>query len=324
MKRALAEFSYEDTLRWFESKGVKGFVTEDGGRIFPKSQDAMEVVGALLRALDGVRIICNHKVTELPESNVLVITAGGGPGMEILKGLPVKIEPPVPSLFSFNVSDSPSGGRSAVTSLMGLSMEAALSIPGSGLRAEGPLLITDWGFSGPAALRLSSYAARYLAGQAYHCPLNVRWCSSDESALRAELEALKASNPHKLLKSVHPDGIASRLWEFLLERTGLGGSRTWTELGPKWMGRLVQNLLCDTYYINGKTRFRDEFVTCGGVSLSSVKLSSLECKERPGLFFAGEILDVDAVTGGFNLQAAWSTAHLVAKTIISRYDTEIQ
>ena len=324
MKRALAEFSTEKTLEWFKKIGVGGFVTEEGGRIFPASQDAMEVVRALKNALCGVEIICNHKLTVLPDSDVVVLTTGGGPGMDILKGLPVETLPPVPSLFTFNVSDKPSGVRSEVTALMGLSVDASLSIPGSGLRSEGPLLITDWGFSGPAALRLSAYAARYLAERSYRCPLNVRWASSDEASLRTEIHALKSSNPNKLLKSVHPEGIPSRLWEYLLDRTGVRDGRTWSELGPKWEGRLVQTLLCDSYHISGKTRFREEFVTCGGVALSSVNLKTMECKERPGLYFAGEILDVDAVTGGFNLQAAWSTAHMAAKTIISKYGTQIR
>jgi len=324
MKRALAEFSPSDTLDWFRKKGVRGFVTEDGGRIFPASQDAMEVVRTLISAMDGVEIIYNNKVSQIPDDDIVILTSGGGPGMEILKDLPLELVPPVPSLFSFNLSDTPAGGRSALCTLSGLSADASLGIPGSSFRSEASLLITDWGLSGPAALRLSSYAARYLADCGYHCPLNIRWSSSDEAGLRKELEILKSANGRKLIKSVHPEGIPSRLWEYLLGRAGIREGQTWAELGPKWMGRLVHTVLCDSYHISGKTRFRDEFVSCGGVSLSSVNLKTLECKQRPGLFFAGEILDVDAVTGGFNLQAAWSTAHLVAKTLISRYDTQIQ
>ena len=321
MKRALAEFSYRNTLEWFERRGVR-FVVEDGGRIFPASQDAREIVDVLLASLQGVRVEGNCRVSALPDSDAVVLTTGGGPGMDILKSVPVETVPPVPSLFSFNISDTPEGGRSGITSLMGLSQDVILSIPGTKMRSEGSLLITDWGFSGPAALRLSSYAARHLAECGYNSPVMVRWSRENESAVSKELSDIKSANPQKLLKSVHPEGLMARLWEHILSRCAFRDGQTWAEIGSKGMNRLVQTLLCDTYFIHGKTRFKDEFVTCGGVSLSSVNLSSLECKQRQGLFFAGELLDVDAVTGGFNLQAAWSTAYIVAKSIITRYDTQ--
>ena len=321
MKMALAEFSPSKTLEWFQRRGVK-FVTEEGGRVFPASQDSGEIVRTLLKALAGVEIRCRCKVEALPDSRFVIVTTGGGPGMDLLGKLPVDTVPPVPSLFSFNISDAPEGGRSTLTTLMGLSVPAALSIPGSNFKAEGDLLITDWGLSGPAALRLSSYAARHLAECGYNSPLNIRWSQSDGQELGGELEALKAANPRKLLKSAYPEGIPARLWEYLVSRAGLRERQTWGELGQKGINRLVQMMLCDAYYIHGKTRFRDEFVSCGGVSLDSVNRQTLECKQHPGLYFAGEVLDIDAVTGGFNLQAAWSTAHIVAKSIISKYDTQ--
>ena len=321
LKRALAAFSYKDTLAWFERRGVR-FVVEDGGRVFPASQDAMQIVDVLLDALKGVEIKCGTAVSTLPESDIVVITTGGGAGMQILNNLPVETVPPVPSLFTFNISDAPGAGRSTITSLMGLAQEVILSIPGTKFRSKGDLLITDWGFSGPAALSLSSNAARHLADHGYACPICVRWSLSDEMQTSAEISSLKKLNPRKLVRTVHPGGIPSRLWEHILARSGLRKDITWDELGSKGQNRLVQTLICDTYFISGKTRFREEFVTCGGVSLSSVNLNNLECKQRPGLYFAGEVLDVDAVTGGFNLQAAWSTASIVAKSIISRYDTQ--
>ena len=321
MKRALADFSYRDTLTWFERRGVR-FVVEDGGRVFPASQDAGEIVRVLLKALDGVQIECGNRVTDLPKADIVVVTTGGAAGMEILKNLPVETVPPVPSLFSFNISDTPQGGRSEITALMGLSQDVTLGIPGTKLRSEGALLITDWGFSGPAALRLSSYAARYLADLGYSCPVSVRWMAGSEAETASELAGIKAANPKKLVRSAHPEGVSARLWEHIVVRNGLRADITWAELGSKGKNRLVQTLLCDTYFIHGKTRFRDEFVSCGGVSLSSVNIKTLECKQHPGLYFAGEVLDVDAVTGGFNLQAAWSTAYMVAKSIISNYDTQ--
>lgn len=321
MKRALAEYPAGQVLDWFRRRGVE-FVTEDGGRIFPASMDAGEIVRTLLGALDGVRIDCNTRVENLDDSAFTVITTGGGRGMEILRNLPVEIVQPVPSLFTFNLSDTEAGGRSLLCTLMGTSTKAVLSIPGTRFRSEGDLLITDWGLSGPAALRLSSYAARHLAGDGYRSPLIIRWMSRTEEEIRTLISCIGEANPRKMIKSVHPDGISIRLWEYLLQRSGLREGMVWSELGSRGLNRLVQVILADDYYISGKTRFRDEFVSCGGVSLSSVNMKTLECKERAGVFFAGEVLDVDAVTGGFNLQAAWSTAHIVAKTIINRYDTQ--
>ena len=321
MKRALAEYSSEDALEWFRGRGVS-FVKEDGGRFFPASQDAGEIVRTLLNALRGVEIICNQKIDALPDADVVVVCTGGAAGMEILKGLPLEIVPPVPSLFTFNISNSAAGGKSGICELMGLSVGAALSIPGSKFRSEGELLITDWGFSGPATLRLSSYSARHLAELNYNSALNVRWTALTEEEIHTFIDSCRRSNPRKLVKSLHPDGIPARLWEYLAERSGIAAERIWAELGQKGINKLVQVLICDTYYIHGKNRFREEFVTCGGVSLTSVNLKTLECKQREGLYFAGEVLDVDAVTGGFNLQAAWSTAHLAAKSIINKYDTQ--
>ena len=321
MKRVLADYSWQDTLKWFKCRGVR-FVTEEGGRIFPESQDAGEIVRVLLDALEGVPVECGKRITVLPEADYVVVTTGGAGGMEILKNLPVEAVPPVPSLFSFNISDSLHGGRSEITTLMGLSQNVMLGIPGTSLRSEGALLITDWGFSGPAALRLSAYSARYLAEKGYSSPVSVRWLAISEAESVSILSRLKASNPRKLVRSVHPECLPARLWEHIVSRSGLRPDISWGELGSKGMNRLAQTLLCDIYYIHGKTRFRDEFVTCGGVSLSSINAKTLECKQHPGLYFAGEVLDVDAVTGGFNLQSAWSTANKVAKSIISNYDSQ--
>ena len=321
MKRALAEFSFHDTLEWFRRHGVE-FRTEEGGRIFPASQDSGEIVQTLSKALKGVDIRCKCKVESLPESDFTVVTTGGGPGMDILKNLPVETIPQVPSLFSFNISDRPEGGRSTLSGLSGLSLPAILSIPGTSFRTEGDLLITDWGLSGPAALRLSSYAARYLAECCYNSSLNIRWSLKNEGELGTELVTIKNDNPRKLLKSVHPEGIPARLWDYLISRAGLRDTQVWGELGQKGMNRLIGILLCDSYCIHGKTRLREEFVSCGGVSLSSINLKTLESRQCPGLYFAGEVLDVDAVTGGFNLQAAWSTSYMAAKSIIRKYDTQ--
>ena len=318
MKRALKEFSAADTVRWFENAGLP-LVEQDDHRIFPASQNAMDVVNTLLAALQGVRMECNAKVSDPlgEDADFYVVCTGGGKGMEILRNLPVETEAAVPSLFSFNLSDGPDGGRSAVCSMMGLSVEARLSIPATRLSAEGPLLITDWGFSGPAAIGLSSYAARFLASKQYRSALLVNWTAQDEESIRTALKSCRVESPRRLVSSVNPFSLPGRLWQYLCDKSGMRSTQTWAELGNKGLNRLAATVGSDEYYINGKTRFRDEFVTCGGVSLASLDMRTLESRNRPGLYFAGEVLDVDALTGGFNLQGAWTTAYIVSKSIIN-------
>lgn len=318
MKRGLKEFSSSDALAAFEQMGLS-FTVQTDNRIFPASQNAMDVVNAILHALDGIRIECGVMVDDVLayDADYYVVATGGGKGMELLKNLPVDIEPPVPSLFTFNICDIPDGGRSGITALMGLAVNVRLSIPSSGFSSEGDLLITDWGFSGPAAISLSSYSARYLAGRSYRCPLIVNWVLCDENSVREKLLDAHDSSSKKQIRNFNPFRLPQRLWEYLCIKAGLRPGQVWGELGSKGCNRLASILTADSYFIWGKTRFRDEFVTCGGVSLSSVNLNTLECKHRPRLYFAGEVLDIDAVTGGFNLQAAWTTAYIVSKSIIN-------
>ena len=197
---------------------------------------------------------------------------------------------------------------------MGIVVEAALIIPGAGFKASGPLLVTDWGLSGPATLKLSSYAARYLADCGYKAPLAINWLVVREDEAREVLREYIGINPQKQVKSTHI--LPARLWEHIVRRSGLREDIRWAELGNKGLNKLAATLTSDNYFIEGKSKFREEFVTCGGVSLEEVSLSSLESKKHPGLYFAGEVLDIDAITGGFNLQAAWSTGYIVAKSIV--------
>ena len=201
---------------------------------------------------------------------------------------------------------------------MGLVVEASVSIPGTPFKADGPLLITDWGLSGPAVLRLSSYAARHLAETGYKAPLSVNWLSAGESDIRALLNALAADNPRKQVTNTPPAGLPSRLWNYLTDKAGLRPDIRWAEVGSRGFNKLVGVLSQDSFEIAGKTRFREEFVTCGGVALSNVDFATLECKKHPGLYFAGEVLDIDAITGGFNLQAAWTTGFAVAQSIAEK------
>ena len=338
MKRLLRVFSQEDTWRWFESAGVP-LVLQDDHCVFPQSQDAMDIVHALLRRMDGVNLrlrtpVQSIKVSETPGQaggdgivvpgltghllvdgepcDAVVVTTGGAPkGLPMLDSLGLEWVPTVPSLFTFTIQDE------GLRSLMGLVVEASVSIPGTAFQAGGPLLITDWGLSGPAVLKLSSHAARHLHDAGYKAPLSVNWLALNENEVRALLQGMAGEYPRKQVTSTPPARLPSRLWEHLVRKAGLRSDIRWAELGSKGLNRLVATLTQDTYPIAGKTRFREEFVTCGGVSLSNIDPSTLACRRYPGLYFAGEVLDIDAVTGGFNLQAAWTTGYVVARSIAS-------
>lgn len=346
MKRALKRFGPDGLLRWFEAEGVR-FVAQPDGCVFPESQDAMQIVRTLEKLMrrSGVRLVCGRRCVrivpvsaclseESPESvhggaasvsaggfvlefsdgcretaDKVVLTAGGSSSAFLRTLLPdtVEIVPTVPSLFTFRIADE------GLRTLMGTVIDnATMSIAGTAFRSEGALLITDWGVSGPATLKLSSYAARYLAEREYSAPLLVNWTGLTETEAREWLCRTESAGPRRRLGSSHPSGLTGRLWEHLISRAGLRPEMRWPELGPKGRNRLAAVMTADQYRICGRAAFKEEFVTCGGVSLSSVDLGTLECRSVPGLYCAGEVLDIDAVTGGFNLQAAWSCAYLVA------------
>ena len=331
MKRALRTFSHEDTMRWFEAEGVRLVVQEDQC-VFPASQDAMQIVRTLERCLReaGVVIRLNTRVEQIEahEGGFLlrhspaptgespfdrvVVTVGGMSREKLARLLPEGIEltDTVPSLFTLKIPDA------GLRALMGTVVEqAALSLAGTKFRAAGTLLLTDWGVSGPATLRLSSYAARHLAENGYAGTLLVNWLDATEADAREWIAATASANAKKQAASTPPDGITARLWRHLLGRAGLREDLRWAELGGKGAARLAATLTADAYPVAGRARFKEEFVTCGGVALSGININTLESKVRPGLYFAGEALDVDAVTGGFNLQAAWSTAATVVQAL---------
>ena len=324
MKRLLKQFSQEDAWRWFESAGVPLVLQEDHC-VFPQSQDAMDIVRALLRRMEGANLLLRTPVSSvMPGStghllvdgepyDAVVVTTGGAPkGLPMLDGLDLEWVPTVPSLFTFTIRDE------GLRSLMGLVVDASVSIPGTAFKADGPLLITDWGLSGPAVLRLSSYAARHLHGTGYQAPLSVNWLARNEARAREILQETAAGNPRKQVSNTPVAGLQARLWNHLTAKAGLRTDIRWAELGSKGLNKLVNVLTQDAYEIAGKTKFREEFVTCGGVALGNLDPATLESKRHPGLYFAGEVLDIDAITGGFNLQAAWTTAFTVARAIASK------
>ena len=320
LQRALKAFSEEDTVRWFEAEGIP-LVLQPDHCWFPRSQNALDIVRCLERGMRGAELRLRTPVRRIgmadqggylvsgePFDYVVVTTGGAGKGLPFLEGLGLELIPPVPSLFTFTVPDP------ALRSLMGLVTEASIGLAGTSYKADGPLLITDWGLSGPATLKLSAHAARYLAECQYKGTVVINWLNANENAVREQLREMAAENPQKLLSSVHP--VQQRLWEHILQRAGLRKDLRWAELGSKGLNRLTATLTADSYPLSGKSKFRDEFVTAGGVALSNINLSTLESKQHPGLYFAGEVLDIDAITGGFNLQAAWSTGYVCALNIV--------
>ena len=193
--------------------------------------------------------------------------------------------------------------------------DASVTFAGTGFSGKGPLLITHWGLSGPAILKLSSHAARHLADKAWKGRLLVNWTGMKEQELRPMLGTLASAQSHKKISNTHPDTIPVRLWGHILRKAGAREDLRWNELGTKGLNRLVNTLLNDEYEVTGKSRFKEEFVTCGGIALQNLNPSTLETKTSPGLYFAGEVTDVDAITGGFNLQAAWTMGYTVARAI---------
>ncbi len=332
MKRHFHRFSHRDTYEWFEREGVS-LITQEDQCVFPLSQDAMEIVGTLTRLIrqHGINLYTHSKVNSISHegngyrvetadrtflADHVLISIGGQPseaGFSLLKTIPLKMEPSRPSLFSFCIEDT------QLRTLMGIVVtHAKVSLTGTKAKGEGPLLITHWGVSGPAVLRLSSVAAKEFAERDYQGDISIRWVQDEEEDLRNYLRDTCLRHAEKKLSTIHPEALHSRLWEHLIARASLQDDLRWKAMTDKDIHRLTNVLTNDVYRMTGKNRFKEEFVTCGGVALSNLHAETLEAKEHPGLFFAGEATDVDAVTGGFNLQAAWTMGYVAAHGIAAR------
>ena len=325
MKRALAAFSHDDTCRWFRERGV-ALKELRNGCIFPVSMDAMQIVRVLLHGVGDIPIHTGKRLTSVQAGgsggftlrfsdgseaghDLVLVTVGGTRSMP---GLPegITLVPPCPSLFSLKVEDP------SLRSLMGtVASDATVGIAGTRFRAGGELLVTDWGVSGPAILRLSSYAARHLSQSNYSGNLVINWISK---TYEEAVEAVGSLSDSRLTTSTAPEGLSRRLWTHILSRAGVRADIRNRELGAKSVRSIANALVSDTYAIAGRAPFRDEFVTAGGVGLDCLDISTFQARAVPGLFFAGEALDIDAVTGGFNLQAAWSTARSAANGILKK------
>ena len=318
LKRLFNVFNHQSAYGWFEVHGVP-LVTQPDQCVFPAAQDSHAIIDCFLSLArrHHIEIRTSSKVSSLDDVagyDFVAVTTGGSPkgeGLRWLADLGHEIEPPVPSLFSFAIHDQ------RLQALMGLVTEAEAFIPSTKLRAGGPLLITHCGISGPAVLKLSSHAARYLSEHDYQSPLSIHWVALPDHDVATLLSRQAAEQPKKQLTTCNPFGLQQRLWAYLMEKALNERSHIrWSELNKKDVNRLVNILLNDSYQIAGRAPFKDEFVTCGGISLKAVNPSTLESRHVPHLFFAGEVLDIDGITGGFNFQAAWTTAYTVARSIV--------
>lgn len=331
LKKAFTEFNTLDTINWFESRGVPLY-TQDDNRVFPKSNNSQSIVdclfseikklsielktgasiGKIVKEEDQLKIFFKDENKTPQLFNKIIIATGGSPkkeGLEWLEELGHKIENPVPSLFTFNIPNQP------ITKLMGLVAEpTTVTIQGTKLKSAGPLLITHWGMSGPAILKLSAFGARLLNDKNYDFNVQVNWINEpNNEKISDQINQIIKSNPKKLIANIKPFNLPERLWNYLIERSQLPGNKKWGELGNKGINKLINLLSNDIYNVKGKTTFKEEFVTCGGVSLESVSLSNMESKVCKNLYFSGEVLDIDAITGGYNFQAAWTTGFIAGK-----------
>lgn len=329
LRKLFGTFNNKHVIEWFESRGVP-LLTQPDNCVFPVSQSSQSIIDCFLMEANRLNVDIKTKtavkalvaqtngiqLTLQDDSTLLfdkvIIATGGAPklsGLNWLKECGHKIATPVPSLFTFNMPNE------TVTELMGIVVEnAAVSIQGTKLKANGPLLITHWGMSGPAVLKLSAFGARILSEMDYTCTALVNWVNeTNEEVVRTEVKRLTKEYANKQLGNIRPFFLTVRLWHFLLEKGELSKQTIWGQLGKKGINKIVHLLTNDAYSVKGKTTFKEEFVTCGGVSLESISMKTMQSKAVKGLYFTGEVIDVDGITGGYNFQAAWTTAYIAAK-----------
>jgi len=329
LRKLFSVFDANNTVQWFESRGIK-LKTESDGRMFPITDSSETIAhclmesarnaGVTIQTQTGIRSFTYSPDTELPfsletlggeiiKADRLLIAAGGHPqshGYNWLRDHGIEIMEPVPSLFTFNCPDSP------VLHLSGISIPSVtLKISGTSLSSTGPLLFTHWGFSGPAILKLSAMAARHLADADYNFQVRINWIPQENpEKVRESLIAEKTNRPKQQISSHARFGLPLNVWKAWVRLSGIDDLQKWADISNKSLNKLTEVLTNCEFRIQGKTTFKEEFVTCGGVSLSELNPSTLECRRIPGLFFAGEVIDVDGVTGGFNFQNAWTTGYI--------------
>lgn len=336
LKEAFKTFGAQETVDWFSQRGVQ-LKAEADGRMFPVTDNSETIVDCLLqearrmgveiRTGAGVESIAPERTaTGKPQFTLLLssgesikadkvlVCTGGSPkpaGYDWMRALGHKIQEPVPSLFTFNVPSSP------LKDLQGVSVpKAKVRVAGQKLEYEGPLLITHWGYSGPAVLKLSAWGARIFHDRQYTFTALINWIPEyTEESLREHLQAYRQAHPKKVVSTNPLFGLPQRLWKALTGIAEVPADIRWAELPGKNTNKLVEALLRVPVEVKGKTTFKEEFVTCGGIDLSTVNMKTMESRVQPGLYFAGEVLDIDGITGGFNFQAAWTTGFLAGSAM---------
>ncbi len=334
LKKALHQFSTRDCVDWFEERGVK-LKTEADGRMFSITDSSQTIIDCLLHEANtySVEIWMNAEVQQIMtvnnsfslqlsgnrhvQADFVCIACGGYPKATMfqwLQQLGHTIELPVPSLFTFNMPGND------ITQLMGVSVgHVKVKIAGSKLAEEGPLLITHWGLSGPAVLKLSAWGARELADLQYHFSILINWLGTEtEQVLRDRWSKLRTTHAAQKISNRNPFGLPERLWLYLLQQSNISPDIRWGDLPAKEQNKLINNLTAQELTVQGKTTFKEEFVTCGGIKLGEINAITMESKLVKGLYFAGEVMDVDGVTGGFNFQHAWTSGFIAARSIAQR------
>lgn len=329
LRQVFSRFAVQDTIDWFEKRGVK-LKAEADGRMFPVTDSSETIIDCFMQEAErlGVKINLEEEVLGLEKqengqiqvitnkssylSDAVVCSSGGHnqkKNYNFIEKTGHTISELIPSLFTINLK------HEGITELMGLSVKnATVRVEGTKHQYTGPVLVTHWGFSGPAVLKLSAFAAKDFFEKNYNAGILINWTGDKNSELVSS-ELASYSGEKSLMVNTPLYEIPKRLWSYLLERAEIPETKPWNELGKKQQNKLAQVLCSDHYQMRGKTTFKEEFVTSGGVNLKEIDFKTMQSKIVPGLFFCGEVLDIDGITGGFNFQNAWSTAFVAASSI---------
>ena len=331
VKKTFHQFFTTDTIKWFEERGV-ALKTETDGRMFPAANTSQAIIDCLMLELNRykVQLQLNRPVTQIVPQTAgfdvhfaggeiltadFVVLASGGlqklSQFDWLQNLGFQIAEPVPSLFTFNFPKHP------LNALMGVAVpNAQLKIAGTKLVNQGPVLITHWGLSGPGVLRLSAFAARELAAASYRFTVIINWCLQyNEQTFAQKLQQLRSQSPSQKAANGNFTGLPARLWEFMLQQAGIDDTKRWGDLSAAMANKLAKNICACEIQADGKTTFKEEFVTAGGIALTEVDANTMMSKKHKGLYFGGEMIDVDGITGGYNFQHAWTSGFIAAANI---------
>ena len=327
LKGPFNQFCSGDTIAWFEKHNVTLKIEEDG-RMFPETDNSQTIIDCFLNLTKkhNITVLTSQTVQAIFKSETgwkldtqnqnykaekIVFTTGSNPKIwELLQNYKHNVIEPVPSLFTFNIKNK------KLTELMGIAHPAEVAIKNTKLKAQGPLLITHWGVSGPAILRLSAWGARDLAQLNYNFTLQVNWMAEHEMQyIEEQLKEAKIENAKKNIYKNNLFNFPTRLWHYFLNKSEITSDAKWADVSKKQLQTLLQTITNDSYQVNGKSTFKDEFVTAGGIDLKEINFKTMESKVLPHVYFAGEVLNIDAITGGFNFQNAWTTGYIAATHI---------